>query len=133
MRLPQLLLATSLLAIAAPAFAVQPDAPYHRVMDPFFAQLDRQCPGRRLEDLSAGDLELIMEGFEEGLSAGQRREIARAARYGCRHTIAGLTCANVATIRVFSRWRMLPQFAQAVCATTWRCADFGDCKQATAP
>jgi hypothetical protein len=133
MRLPQLLLAVALLGPAAPASAVQPDASYHRVMDPFFAQLDRQCPGRKLEDLSAGDLELVMEGFEDGLSPSQRREIGRAIGESCRHTIAGLTCGNVATIHTFSRWRMLPSFAGAVCATTWRCVDFGDCRQAAAP
>jgi hypothetical protein len=133
MRLPQLLLATALIAVAAPAFAVQPDAPYHRVMDPFFAHVERQCPGRKLEDLSAGGLGLIVEGFEDRLSPARKREVERAARYGCRHTIAGETCANVAAIHTFSRWRMLPQFAGAACATGLRCTAFADCTKAPAP
>jgi len=132
MRLPQPLLAAAFMAAAAPAAAVQPDAPYHRVMDPFFAQLERQCPGRKLEDLSAGDLNGVIEAFEDRLSPGQRRGLERAAAYGCRHTIAGLTCANVASIRTFSRWKLLPRFAGAVCATPWRCTDFADCTQAPA-
>ena len=131
MRLPQpLLIAALVIAAAAGAARSEPDAPYHRVMDPYFAELDRQCPGRDLQDLTPADLELIMEGFEDRLTPPQRRDIAKAVHQGCRRTIAGLTCGNVATIRTFRRWNRLPQFTAAVCATAWRCTAPAECVQA---
>jgi hypothetical protein len=119
------------LFIAAPAMTnAAPHTPYDRAMRPFIAELDRQCPGRRLQDLSAGDLELVMEGFEERLAPAQRRQVQDAVGYRCARIEAGLTCGNVASLDVFRRIGVLPRFVHEVCATTWTCRGFADCAQA---
>jgi hypothetical protein len=126
MRLPQPFLVVLALAAPLPA-AAAPQTGYARAMAPYVAQLDRQCPGRRLQDLTAGDLELVMEGFEDRLAHRQRREIGRAVDHACAGTLAGLGCANTTTLRSFARMGLLPGFATAVCASGWRCAAPGAC------
>lgn len=126
MRLPQPFLVALALAAPFPA-AAAPHTGYERAMAPYVVQLDRQCPGRRLQDLTAGDLELVMDGFEHRLAHRQRREIAQAVDHACAGTIAGLGCANTASLRSFSRMGVLPGFAAAVCASGWRCTAPGEC------
>lgn len=126
MRLPQPFVVALALAAPLPA-AAAPHTSYERAMAPYVAQLDRQCPGRKLEDLTAGDLDLVMEGFEDRLAGHERRALARAVSHACARTIAGLGCANTTTLRSFARMGILPRFAAAVCATDWRCAAPGEC------
>jgi len=130
MPLPQLLaVAVSLAALPAAVQAAQ-KTPYERAMRPYIAELNRQRPGRRLENLTPGDFELIMEGFEEGLTPAVRHQIEAAIGEGCVRTEAGLTCGNVATIGVFRRQKVLPAFVHEVCATTWKCDAMYRCVQA---
>jgi hypothetical protein len=130
MRLPQLLLAAAVVVcVAAPAAYAAPKTPYHRAVDPFVAELNRQCPGRDLQDLSAGDLELIMEGFEDRLTLAQRHKVEDAVGYRCARIEAGLTCGNTASLDAFRRLGVLPRFVAEACATPWTCRAFADCAQ----
>ena len=126
MRLKQLLAIFCGLMLAAPAAA---RTPYERAMAPYLAALHRQCPGRDLEDLSLGDLNLIMEGFDERLASAQKQSVARQVRLECRHSIAGLGCANTGALLAYERLGVLPRFVSQVCATSWRCTAFADCRQ----
>lgn len=106
-----------------------PKTPYYRAMTPYVAELNRQCPGRKLEDLSAGDLDPIMEGFVERLSPAQRRQVQDTVGERCARIEAGLTCANTASLDAFRRLGVLRRFAGKACATTWTCGAFADCTQ----
>ncbi|WP_372786948.1 hypothetical protein [Phenylobacterium sp.] len=129
MRLPQLFLATALLCLAAPTVQGAPKTPYDRAMGPYLAALDRQCPGRDLQDLSLGDLNSVMEGFDDGLPRRSRRAVLRSVSRECAHSIAGLGCANTGSLLAYERLRLLPKFTAAVCATHWTCKAFADCAQ----
>ncbi|HZZ33390.1 MAG TPA: hypothetical protein VFE10_15520 [Phenylobacterium sp.] len=129
MRLPQLFLAAVLFALVAPSTEAASKAPYGRAMNPFVAALNRQCPGRDLQDLSNGDLELIMEGFVARLPLAQRHKVEDAVGYQCARVEAGLTCANTASLEAFHRLGVLRHFAAEACATKWTCKAFADCTQ----
>jgi hypothetical protein len=130
MPLPQLLAVAIALAALPAAVRAAPKTLYDRAMTPYVAELARQCPGRRLENLSPGDFELIMEGFEPGLTPDQRHQIEAAIGERCVRTEAGLTCGNTATLDVFRRQRLLKPFVHEVCATTWKCDAMYRCAQA---
>ena len=130
MRLPQLFLAAAAFTVlASPPQAAQ-KTPYHRAVDPFVAELNRQCPGRNLQDLSAGDLGLIQEGFVETLTLARRHTVEDAVGLRCARIEAGLTCANTASLDAFRRLGVLPRFTAAACATRWTCKGVADCAEA---
>jgi hypothetical protein len=99
-------------------------------MDPFVAELNRQCRARDLQDMTAGDLELIMEGFVARLTVAQRHKVEDAVGYRCARIEAGLTCANTASLDAFRRLGVLRSFVTEACATGWSCKGFADCAQA---
>ena len=129
MRLPQLFVALAVALLAASAAQSAPKTPYDRAMNPFVAELNRQCRARDLQDLSAGDLELIMEGFEDRLNLAQRHKVQDAVGYRCARIEAGLTCANTASLDAFRRLGVLKSFVTEACAAGWTCRGFGDCAQ----
>jgi hypothetical protein len=123
------LVAALALVLIASASHAAPKTPYDRAMTPYIAELNRQCPGRKLEDLSAGGLELIMEGFVERLTPAQRRQVQDTVGERCARIEAGLTCANTASLDAFRRLGVLRRFVDEACATTWTCRAFADCTQ----
>ena len=130
MRVPQLpaFAAGLLLALSSGALVAQA-TPYERVMAPYQAELDRQCPGRNLQDLTAGDLEFIMEGFQEDLPKVRLHRIARNVGHACARVIAGLGCANTETLLAFEHAGLLRSFTAHVCASPWRCTAPGECTE----
>ncbi len=127
MRLPQLFLAAAVIVHSTATVQAAPKTPRHRAMDPYVAELNRQCPTRDLQDLSAGDLERIMEGFEDRLTLAQRHRIQDAVGYRCARIEAGLTCGNVASLDAFRRLGLLRSFVTEACAAGWTCHGFADC------
>ncbi len=121
MRLPQLLLAAALLAATA--------AHAQGVTPPYLAELKRQCPAQHLENMTAGDLELLMEGFESRLTPAQVRQQQDAVGARCARVEAGLSCGNVATLETYRKLGLLKDFARAACASGWTCRAFADCTQ----
>ncbi|MBS0331897.1 MAG: hypothetical protein JSS35_03960 [Proteobacteria bacterium] len=115
------------LALAAPAIASAQTPASQR---PYIAELHRQCPRQRLEDMTAGDLELIMEGFEAHDTLAQTRQLQHAVGRRCALIEGGLTCGNNATLEVFARQHRLKAFVHEACASGWSCRAFGDCAQA---
>lgn len=124
----RLVVALASVLIASASHAA-PKAPYDRAMTPYVVELNRQCPSRKLEGLSAGDLELIMEGFVERLTPAQRRQVQDTVGVRCARIEAGLTCANTASLDAFRRLGVLRSFAGEACATAWTCRAFADCTQ----
>jgi hypothetical protein len=128
MRLPQLFVAAAVIVLGTATVEAAPKTP-HRATDPYVAELNRQCRARDLQDLSAGDLELIMEGFEDRLTLAQRRKVQDAVGYRCARIEAGLTCGNAASLDAFRRLGVLRSFVTEVCAAGWTCKAFADCTQ----
>jgi hypothetical protein len=121
MRLPQLL------AVAAIVFATTARA--QGVTPPYLAELKRQCPAQRLENMTAGDLELLMEGFEPRLTPAQKRQQQDAVGVRCARIEAGLSCGNAATLETYRSLGLLKDFVREACASGWSCKGFADCVQ----
>jgi hypothetical protein len=128
MRPPQLLLIVSaiVLAAATPATA---RTPLQGARQAFDAELRRQCPAQRLQDMTAGDLEGLIEGFETRFTPGQTRQLQDAIGYRCARIEAGLTCGDNASLEVFRRQGALKAFTREACASGWSCRAFADCTQ----
>lgn len=129
MRLPQLFLAAAVLVHSTATVQAAPKTPYHRAMNPYVAELHRQCRVRHLQDMTAGDLSYIMEGFVPRLPEAQRRKVEDAVGERCARIEAGLTCANAASLDAFRRLGVLRSFVTAACASGWTCHGLGDCVQ----
>jgi hypothetical protein len=114
------------LALAVPAIANAQTPPVQR---PFIAELHRQCPRQHLENMTAGDLELIMEGFEDRFTPAQKHLVQDAVGKRCALVEAGLSCANNATLTAYARLKVLKDFTHEACASGWTCRGFGDCAQ----
>jgi hypothetical protein len=123
MRLPQQLLAPALvfttLILATGAGA-----------SPYDDELRRQCPANHLENMTAGDLEHLMEGFETRLTPAQKRQQQDAVGARCARIEAGLSCANGATLDTYRRLGLLKDFVRQACDSGWACKGFADCVQA---
>jgi hypothetical protein len=127
-QMSRLVTALVLLLIGSAAYAA-PDQDVRPMTSPFVKELNRQCPGRGLHNLSAGDLELIMEGFGERLTPTQRHKIEDTVGYRCARIEAGVTCANSATLDAYRQLDVLRSFVHEACATKWTCKAFADCAQ----
>lgn len=117
-----ILLAALTLALPLVATAATP-----MVDRPFLAELARQCPAQHLENLSAGGLELIMEGFEARFTPAQTRELQDTIGERCAKIEAGLSCGNGATLDLFRRRHMLKAFVREACASGVTCRSYADC------
>jgi hypothetical protein len=111
--------------VVAIAFATVAHA--QGVTPPYVAELKRQCPAQRLENLTAGDLELLMEGFEPHLTPAQLRQQQDAVGARCARVEAGLSCGNAATLETYKKLGLLKDFTHAACASGWTCKSFLDC------
>src|SRR3974390_1970860 len=100
-----------LLPVAAVAFATLAHA--QGVTSPYLAELRRQCPAQRLENMTAGDLEFLMEGFEPRLTPAQLRQQQDAVGVRCARVEAGLSCGNVATLETYKKLGLLKDFARS--------------------
>jgi hypothetical protein len=114
--------------VVAIAFATVAHA--QGVTPPYLAELKRQCPAQHLENLTAGDLELLMEGFEPRLTPAQLRQQQDAIGVRCARVEAGLSCGNFATLETYKKLGLLKDFAQAACASGRSCKGFADCTSA---
>jgi hypothetical protein len=121
--MPRLQLLTLLaVAIATAAHAQGVTAPY-------LAELKRQCPAQRLENMTAGDLELLMEDFQRRLTPAQVRSQQDEVGRRCARIEAGLSCGNAATLDAYRRFGLMRDFVHEACASGWRCTGFAECAQ----
>src|ERR1700759_2680537 len=114
----RLAIALAALALALPLTASGQTPMIDR---PFIAELHRQCPRQHLENMTAGDLELIMEGFEEHFSPAETRQLQDAIGERCAKGEAALTGGNTASPAVFRRQNRLKAFVHAARASGGTC------------
>ncbi len=112
---------------AAPESAA-PDSAYGSVMSPYFAELGRQCPDRRLDKLSPADLRDVLDAFKAGLPPDPRSRMDRAETAACADSLAGASCPNVADIRVAGQLGLIRSLASRVCGAFRSCRSQSDCK-----
>ncbi len=122
------LLIATLLALPLAAQAQIPAS-----QKPYLAELRRQCPQRHLEQMTAGDLGLIMEGFHDRLSKPQQHEVEDMVGRRCALVEGGLTCANNASLVAYGRLGVLKAFVRQACASGWTCHGEANCTQAPTP
>jgi len=90
----------------------------------------RQCPTHHLENMTAGDLEGLMEDFQPRLTPAQTRLAQDLVGERCARIEAGLSCGNAATAEAYRRSHLLQAFVHEACASGWTCRGFADCTQA---
>ena len=112
---------------AAPESAA-PDSAYGSVMSPYFAELGRQCPDRRLDKLSPADLRDVLDAFKAGLPPDPRSRMDRAETTACADSLGGAACPNVADIRVAGQLGLIRSLASRVCGAFRSCRSQSDCK-----
>lgn len=112
---------------AAPGSAA-PESTYGAVMSPYFAELGRQCPDRRLDRLSPADLRDVLDAFKAGLPPEPRSRMDRAETTACADSLAGAACPNVADIRVAGQLGLIRSLASRVCGAFRSCGSQSDCK-----
>ena len=101
--------------------------PLQAARQAFEAELGRQCSARHLENMTAGDLEGLMEAFEARFTPSQMRQVQDAVGLRCARIEAGLTCGNNASLEVYRRQGRLRPFVRHACASGWSCKGFADC------
>jgi hypothetical protein len=127
MRIPSILLAAAVAALAwsAQAQTAGDDAPDH-----YFAELDRQCPSKLLQDLSSPDLRDGLDQWIEGQSPDAQDQIRAAENTLCAPTGAGAACVDQADIGAADRLGLTSDLAGSICASFLRCRSQGDCDHA---
>lgn len=101
--------------------------PYERTSGPFFKAVQASCPEKHLENLPSADLNFQIEQFEPKLSPQQDKEFLAEAKAGCRDSIAGTGCGNVAFLHVAERRAFLSSFVQEICHSQLKCSAPGEC------
>lgn len=97
----------------------------------YAVELRHQCAGKHLEQMTAGDLDLIMEDFGGTLSKTQVRVVQDAVGRRCARIEGGLSCGNAATLSAYRRLGVLKAFVRRACASGWTCQGFANCTQTT--
>jgi hypothetical protein len=119
----------ALAAIAVAAVASEP-TPYLQAMAPYFEELRRDCPDKRLEDLSPADLDDLIADYERAMPAPVRQRMEASAGSRCAGSIAGASCGNVARISTLAGLGLHHELARAVCRTPKVCIGPSDCRPA---
>jgi hypothetical protein len=117
-------------AVMAWALAVPPAGartPLQAARQAFEAELGRQCPAQHLENMTAGDLDGLMESFQTRFTPPEIRQVQDAVGLRCARIEAGLTCGNNASLEVYRRQARLKAFVREACASGWSCKAFADC------
>jgi hypothetical protein len=120
-----------LLAGLATTASADPPPAYKQAMDPYFAELARQCPAKHLELLSPADLDDVLEDFLETLPKADLPSYQSAAASACKNAIAGVTCGNVATIETANEQGRTAAIAARTCAAYKTCHEQSDCDAVT--
>ena len=114
------------LALALASSTLVQAAAHRRPVSTYVAELNRQCPGAHLEDMPAGDLEMLMEVFEKPFSPAQKHRVQDAVGLHCARVEAGLSCANAVSLDIYRKQGLLKSFVHGLC-TQWVCQGVGDC------
>jgi hypothetical protein len=95
--------------------------------DHFEAELQRQCPDKGLQLLSARDLRDGLDDYEDSLSPDLRDRLQQAEQTQCSSLDAGAACVNAADLVAADQMGRIDEVASAICTTFLRCTDQGVC------
>jgi len=116
--------------IAAVGWAAQAQTGPDEAQSRFLAELDRQCPTRQLQMLSARDLRDGLDDYMGGLPTDVRGALQKSERDHCSSENAGAACVNMADILAADELGRTPELAASLCVTFLRCRDQGVCDYA---
>lgn len=117
-----------LLACAAWTAQAQSDADEAHAR--FLAELDRQCPAKDLQMLSARDLRDGLDNYMDGLPTDARAALQKSETDHCSSIEAGASCVNMADILAADQLGRTPELVGSLCVSFLRCHDEGVCDYA---
>jgi hypothetical protein len=124
-------IASIILAAAAAALAWSASAqPAGDAADRYFAELERQCPDKVLQDLSPADLRDGLDDWISGLSQDTQDQFRQAERAQCSSTDDGANCVNTTDIGSADQRGLTSDLAGSICTGFLRCRGPGDCDHA---
>lgn len=84
-------------------------------MRPFYIELSRQCPQRKLGRLPTAELRYQFEQYVYRLSSVQRRGFADSEQRPCRDSIGGAACLNIRDVVAAAHFKLNRSMAAFVC------------------
>ncbi|MFI4935318.1 MAG: hypothetical protein ACHP7N_11910 [Caulobacterales bacterium] len=93
------------------------------------SELDRQCPEKLLQDLSAADLRDGLDDYLSSLQPDARDQVTKTERTECSKG-EGLACVNAADIDAVDTQNLTSDLAASLCGAFLRCRSQGDCDHA---
>lgn len=99
-------------------------------LDHFEAELQRQCPDKQLQMLSARDLRDGLDDYEDGLLQDEHDRLQQAEQTRCSTAGAGAACVNLADLVAADQMGRTDDAARSICASFIRCVDQGVCTYA---
>jgi hypothetical protein len=114
-------------AAATVAWSAQAQTETDAARDHFEAALDRNCPQKQLQLLSARDLRDGLDNYMEGLSPDEHDRLQKAETDRCSSGDAGVACVNMADILASDDVGRIDDLAVSICGSFLRCRDQGDC------
>jgi hypothetical protein len=120
----------ALAAAAVTAWSAQAQTESDEARDHFEAALDRNCPQKQLQLLSARDLRDGLEEYTEGLSPDEHDRVAKAEADRCSSGDTGAACVNMADIQAADDVGRIDELSLSICGFFLRCHDQGECDYA---
>ena len=116
--------------IACAAWTAQAQTDADEAQQRFFAELDRQCPLKQLQMLSARDLRDGLDEYMDGLPTDARAALQKSETDHCSSLEAGAACVDTADILAADQLGRLPDLAASLCVTFLRCRGQDQCDYA---
>ena len=116
--------------VAAAAWSAQAQTEAQEASARFMSELDRQCPEKQLQMLSARDLRDGLDNYMDGLPTDVRAVLQKSETANCSSELAGAACVNMADILAADQLGRTPELARWVCGSFLRCRSQGDCDYA---
>ena len=92
--------------------------------------LERQCPDKQLQLLSARDLSDGLDQYKSGVAADLHDRLSKAEGDHCSSLDAGAACVNLADIAAADAAGHMDDLVLSICTTFLRCRDEGVCDYA---
>lgn len=116
--------------VACAAWTAQAQTDADEAQARFLAELQRQCPEKQLQLLSARDLSDGLDNYKDGLSTDVRDALRKSETDHCSSIDAGAACVNEADILAADQLGRTPELAASLCVSFLRCRDQGACDYA---
>lgn len=116
--------------VACAAWTAQAQTDADEAQARFLAELQRQCPEKQLQLLSARDLSDGLDNYKDGLATDVRDALRKSETDHCSSIDAGAACVNEADILAADQLGRTPELAASLCVSFLRCRDQGACDYA---